>query len=69
MKKCEPKVLRTRTTKLWEVGSANVPILQVFMSTHLLWFSELVIMDRSIIDDTFKELEEMDAMLETAKYD
>ncbi len=37
--------------------------LQAFVSTHPSWFSELVMMDGSIMDDAFKELEDIDAML------
>ncbi len=40
-----------------------MPALQAFVSTHPFWFSELVMMDGSIMDDTFKELEDIDAML------
>ncbi len=40
-----------------------MPALQAFVSTHPSWFSELVMMNGSIIDDAFKKLEDIDAML------
>ncbi len=40
-----------------------MPALQAFVSTHPSWFSELVMMDGSIMDDTFQELEDIDSML------
>ncbi len=51
------------TAELWEVGSKNMPALQAFVSTHPFWFSELVMIDGSIMDDAFKELEDINAML------
>ncbi len=63
LEKCKPEVLRARTAKLWERGGKNMPALQAFVSTHLSWFSELVMMDGSIMDDAFNELKDIDAML------
>ncbi len=40
-----------------------MPALQAFVSMHPSWFSELVMMDGSIMDNAFKELEDIDAML------
>ncbi len=40
-----------------------MPALQVFVLTHPSWFSKLVMMDGTIMDDAFKELEDIDAML------
>ncbi len=63
LEKCKPEVLRARTAELWEVGGKNMPALQAFVSMHPSWFSELVMMDGNIMDDAFKELEDIDAML------
>ncbi len=63
LEKCELGVLRARTAELWEVGGTNMPTLQAFVSTHLSWFNKLVMMDGSILDDAFKESEDIDAML------
>ncbi len=63
LENCEPEVLRAQTAELWEVGGKNMSALQVFVSTHPSWFSKLVIMDGSIMNDTYKELENIDAML------
>ncbi len=63
LEKCEPEVLRAWTTKLLEVGVKNIPALQAFVSTHPSWFNKFVMMDGSIMDDVFKELEDIDAML------
>lgn len=40
-----------------------MPALQAFVSTHPSWFSKLVMIDGSVMDDVFKKLEDMDAML------
>ncbi len=63
MEKCEPEMLKAQTVELLEVGGKNMLTLQAFVSTHLSWFSELVMMDGSIMDDAFKELEDINAIL------
>ncbi len=63
MKQCEREMLRVQTAELWKVGDKNMPALQVFVSMYPSWFSELVMIDRSIMVDIFKELEDIDAML------
>ncbi len=63
LEKCEPKVLRARTSKIWKVGGKIMPALQAFVSTHPSWFSKLVMMDGGIMVDAFKELEDIDVML------
>ncbi len=63
LEKCELEVLKARTAKLWKMGGKNMPALQAFLSTHPSWFSELVMMDGSIMDDAFKEFEDIDAIL------
>ncbi len=63
LEKCEPEVFRARIAKLWEVGGKNMSALQTFVPTHPSWFSELVMMDGSIMDNAFKELENIDAIL------
>ncbi len=63
LEKCEPEVLRAWTVELWEVGGKNMPALQAFVSTYPSWFSELVMMDGRIMDDTFKALEDIDTIL------
>ncbi len=63
LEKCELGVLKVRTAKLWEVGGVNMPVLQAFISIYASWFSQLIIIDGSIIDDTFKKLGDIDAML------
>ncbi len=63
LEKYELRVLRARTAKLWEVGGNNMQALQPFVSTYLSWFSKLVMIDGSILDDAFKDLEDIDAML------
>ncbi len=40
-----------------------MPALQAFISMHPSWFNELVMIDKSIMDDAFKELEDINAML------
>ena len=40
-----------------------MPALQVFVSTYSSWFSKLVMMNESIIDDAFKELDDIDTLL------
>ncbi len=63
LNECEPEVLRVRAAELRELGGKNILALQAFVSTHPSWFSKLVIKDRSIMDDAFKELEDVNAML------
>ncbi len=63
LKKCELGVLRAQIAELWEVGGINMPAVQALVSTHLSWFSKFVIMDGSILDDAFKELQDIDAIL------
>ncbi len=63
LEKYELEVLRAWTAELWKVRGKNMPALQAFVSMHPFWFSELVVIDGSIMDDTFKELEDIDAML------
>ena len=60
---CEPKVLRVWIAKLWEVRGANMSALQMFVSTYLSWFSKLVMIDGRIMDNTFKELEDINTLL------
>ncbi len=40
-----------------------MPALQAFVSTHPSLFCELVMIDKSIMDDIFKELKAIDAIL------
>ncbi len=63
LEKYELEVLKARTAKFWEVRGKNIPALQAFVSTHLSWFSKLVMMDENIMDDAFKDLEDIYAML------
>ncbi len=55
LEKYEHEVLKVQTTKLWEMGGANMSALQMFVSIYLSWFRELVMMDGSIMDDIFKK--------------
>ncbi len=63
LEESKPKVLKARTAKLWKVRGKNMPALQAFVLMHPSWFSELIMIDESIIDDAFKELEDIDIML------
>lgn len=40
-----------------------MPALQAFVSIPLFWFSKFVMIDGGIIDDLFKKLDSMDALL------
>ncbi len=49
--------------ELWELGDNNMPTLQVFVSTHQSLFNKLIIIDGSIMDDVFKKLKDINAIL------
>ena len=53
MKGCSHQILKTRTVKLWELGSRSLEALQLFVALHSNWFRDVVIMDGSSINAAF----------------
>ena len=63
LEKCKSAVLKVQTTELWEVEGINMPTLQVFVSMYPTLFNEFVIIDETIMDDVFKKLDDINAIL------
>ncbi len=63
LEKCELKLLRMQIAKLCKVKSANILALQTFLSIYPSKFSKLVIIDKNIMDDNFKELKNINTIL------
>ena len=53
MEECSHQILKSRTAKPWELKSGSLRALQLLVALYLVWFCNVVIIDRNYNNATF----------------
>lgn len=59
MKQYESKELKAGIIKLWKINNKLLANLHTFVITHPAWFYDIIMIDKSIINNPFNKIEQL----------